>query len=87
MQARQPAPILALSARAGPEAPQATYGRDELLPLSETEFITDGELKFFTFIQEKDGVVDQVRYKSSRGELIATRPQQRRGAEDVRLFP
>jgi len=49
------------------------YGKDELLPLSETKFITDGELKFFTFIRDENGECHQVKYKSPRGELIANR--------------
>jgi len=49
------------------------FGKDELLPLSETKFITDGELKFFTFIKDENGEVNQVKYKSPRGEFIANR--------------
>ena len=49
------------------------YGKDELLPLSETEFITSGEVKYFTFVIGKDGRAETVIYKAGPGELKATR--------------
>jgi len=49
------------------------FGKDELLPLSENKFITDGELKFFTFLKDENGAVIQVKYKSPQGERIANR--------------
>ncbi len=49
------------------------FGKDELLPLSENKFITDGELKFFTFLKDENGLGTQVQYKGPRGERIAYR--------------
>jgi len=49
------------------------FGKDELLPLSENKFITGGELKFFTFLKDENGVVTQVKYKSPYSEQIANR--------------
>jgi ankyrin repeat protein len=49
------------------------YGKDELLPLSETEFITSAEVKYFTFVKGEDGEADTVIYRSGPGELKATR--------------
>lgn len=49
------------------------FGKDELLPLSENRFITAGELKFFTFLRDENGVVTQVKYRSPYSEKIANR--------------
>ncbi len=49
------------------------YGKDELLPLSEAEFITSAEVKYFTFVVGENGRADTVIYKSGPGELKAAR--------------
>jgi ankyrin repeat protein len=49
------------------------YGKDELLPLSETEFISSAEVKFFTFVMGEDGRASTVIYRTGGGELKTTR--------------
>jgi ankyrin repeat protein len=47
------------------------YGKNELLPLSETEFITSAEVNYFTFVLGEDGRA--VAVTSGSGEIKATR--------------
>ncbi len=49
------------------------FGKDELLPLSETEFITSAEVKYFTFVMGEDGRAGTVIYRDGSGELKTTR--------------
>ncbi|MDH4271667.1 MAG: ankyrin repeat domain-containing protein [Candidatus Aminicenantes bacterium] len=49
------------------------FGKDELLPLSETEFITSAEVKYFTFVMGEDGRAGTVVYRAGSGELKTTR--------------
>lgn len=36
------------------------YGKDELLPISETRFITSAEVKYFEFIRDQEGNITEV---------------------------
>ena len=48
-------------------APNYAYGKDELLPISETRFITSAEVKYFEFIRNDEGNITEVLF--SRGRI------------------
>lgn len=47
------------------------YGKDELLPITETHFIRHAELGYFTFLKDKNGQVNGVLYKIGNSEYKA----------------
>jgi ankyrin repeat protein len=49
------------------------FGKDELLPVSDTEFITDSERLFFTFTKNGNGSVNGLIFKFPGGQFQAER--------------
>ncbi|MBN1224563.1 MAG: ankyrin repeat domain-containing protein [Candidatus Aminicenantes bacterium] len=54
------------------------YGKDELLPVSENQFMSDAELLSFTFLRDENGEVREVIYKSPSGEQKGTKLDRRK---------
>jgi len=52
------------------------YGKDELLPITESHFITSAEVKYFSFVRNEKGEVTEVIYKAGNLEYRATKKSQ-----------